>query len=161
MSEAPSTWQRIKTNVKNFTNHALSYIPRGIILTGLVFAAVAGLQAVTHVPLLGDFSSMPSHELASRFVGQLMIGSIISGVIGASMAPCPPAETTSATAQARNTPAKTQAPQKGMVQQITEGLASTATKELGNFVQHAATEAVAPGATPITAVAQAAAHSMR
>lgn len=87
-AEKPTLWQRTKTNVKNFFSHALGYIPRGIILTGMLFAGSALIETTTGFSALGV--TAPGANLALKFAGHIALGSVISGVLGATMAPCKP-----------------------------------------------------------------------
>ncbi|MDX2073821.1 MAG: hypothetical protein SFX19_05590 [Alphaproteobacteria bacterium] len=88
-AEKPTLWQRTKTNVKNFFSHALGYIPRGIILTGMLFAGSALIETTTTFSALG-VTGINGGALAAKFGMHLALGSLISGVLGATMAPCKP-----------------------------------------------------------------------
>jgi hypothetical protein len=87
--EKPSLLSRIGTGIKGFFKHALSYIPSGIIMTGLIFAGSAMLEGMTGMKLL-NITGMVNEGmatgawggLAAKFGTHLAIGSILSGAIG-------------------------------------------------------------------------------
>ncbi len=81
--KSPTLWQRAKTAVSGFVKHAIGFFPRGIALTGVIFAASAVLEPLTGLPLLG-VTTPDSPVLVGRFLTHLAFGSLISGVIGAS-----------------------------------------------------------------------------
>ena len=87
--EKPSLLSRIGTGIKGFFKHALSYIPSGIVMTGLIFAGSAALEAMTGMHLLGVTSMVNEGMttgawggLAAKFATHLAIGSVLSGAIG-------------------------------------------------------------------------------
>lgn len=80
--EKPSLWQRFKIGVKGFASHAIGYIPRGIALTGAIFAGSAILEGMTGATLLG-ISTASNPALLNSLLTHLALGSTISGVIGA------------------------------------------------------------------------------
>jgi len=83
----PTMWQRAKSGTKGFFSHALGYFPRGIALTGLVFAGSAILESLTATPGSTGFglgvAGWSNSELLSKSAAHLAFGSIISGVLGA------------------------------------------------------------------------------
>lgn len=89
--QKPTLWQRGKNAVKNFVGHALGYIPRGIIFTGIAFGASAALGSVGW-DLLGINQAVEAGNLLPRFLAHLAVGGVLSGVIGASVTPCPVCE---------------------------------------------------------------------
>ena len=134
-AEKPTLWQRIKTGFKT----AISYIPTGIILTGIVFAGSAALHGAG-LDLLGIHDAS-NPLLLKKFLGHLALGATISGVLGATLPPCQPCAAQGDAAPASNAPSKREEQEKGMTQQITEGITSMAK----NGIQHAAAEVIAPG----------------
>ena len=102
-AEKPSLWQRIKTGTKNFVSHALGYLPRGIVLTALVFAVSAVLEGATGLSLLG-VSGASKTALLGNFAAHLAAGCVISGVIGAALPPCNPCAQSAGEAQASSNP---------------------------------------------------------
>jgi hypothetical protein len=77
-----SLWERIKIGATGFVTHAVGYIPRGIALTGAIFAGSAVLEGLTGGVGLG-VSTWSNEQLIARGLAHLALGSTISGVIGA------------------------------------------------------------------------------
>lgn len=86
--EKPGLLSRMVTGVKGFFKHALSYIPTGIIFTGVVFgisAAIEHFTGYTGFPtanVLDTFANGGVGGLAAKFATHLAIGSVLSGAIG-------------------------------------------------------------------------------
>lgn len=87
-SEKPSLWQRVKNGTKNFFSHALGYIPRGILLTSVVFGVSAAMESATGYGL-GVQEWATNGSLLYKFGAHLAIGSLASGIIGVATTPCP------------------------------------------------------------------------
>ena len=93
MNDKPSMWERIKSGTKGFFSHAIGYLPRGVALTGLIFAGSAALEgAFPGTGFLG-ISEMSTPDVLNYGLRHLAFGSVISGVIGggseAMNCPCP------------------------------------------------------------------------
>lgn len=83
--EKPGLIKRAAIGIKNFVTHAVGYIPRGIVLTGGVFAASALLEGYTGMPLLG-IKTATTEGLVVRGLAHLAVGSFLSGAIGGGLA---------------------------------------------------------------------------
>src|SRR5689334_7753978 len=87
MSDRPSMFERIKIGAKGFMSHALGYFPRGIALTGLIFAGSAILESMTaglaSGPIGLGVAKWGNGKSFNRTIAHLGFGSIIAGVIGA------------------------------------------------------------------------------
>ena len=139
----PTLWQRIKNGV----SHAIGYIPRGIVLTGIVFATSAALSGVG-MDFLGitklaapEVADKFAYRLTAKFLTHLAIGSALSGLIGATMAPCTPCESKETSTNILAAPFKLSENERALGQQITQSAGS----KLTELAQHAAADAVVPG----------------
>lgn len=137
--EKPTLWQRATGSVKNFFSHALGYIPRGIVLTGLIFGVSAALGRFD-MDLLGINHAAETGALLPRFLGHLALGSVISGVIGATTAPCTPCQQTVGGVQPRANPLISKS-EVELGQKISQSVADQATHAAKGVVL----ESVAPG----------------
>ncbi len=134
MNEAlqkPSMWQRLKTGTTQFFGHALGYFPRGIALTGAVFAGSAILESMTGGFGLG-VADWSNEMLLKRGLAHLALGSVISGVIGASTTKVDCACETSSAGLVPGTGTGKSAAAMGqhMVQSVTEGCVAAAGEQV-------------------------------
>lgn len=80
------SWEKIKAGVVGFTKTVVGYLPRAIVMMGLVMGASALLGAVTPGnagDLLGVMKAYGDGALLSRIGIGLLIGGLFSGSIGA------------------------------------------------------------------------------
>jgi len=121
--------------------HEECYVPRGILLTGFVFAVSAALEAATGGALGLGITGLSNTALLGRFMGHLAVGSVVSGVIGATMTPCAPCGQSSSNTQASANPLLSK-----REEQLGEYLAKTVGDHATHAAQSAAMDAVVPGA---------------
>lgn len=138
-TEKSTLWQRMTNGVKNFFSHALGYLPRGIAFTGLILASSAALESLTGATLLGVSTATPM-GIASTFGIQLAIGSVLSGVLGATLPECKPCAAAGGADASHNPLLSKRETQLG------EYLAKTMGDQAAHTAQTAVVEAVAPGA---------------
>jgi hypothetical protein len=133
----PTLWQR----TKHFFSYALGYIPRGIILTSVAFAASSALEAYTGFGL--GINSLDGPHLIARFAAHLALGSMVSGVIGATTTPCPVCENNNNAASFATAPFKLNENERLLGQQISKEV----TGQLTNLAQNTVADSVIPGSS--------------
>ncbi len=136
----PGWWQRITGGVKRFFSHAIGYIPRGIVFTGVVFAGASILESQTGINL--GVNSSDASTLLNHFATHIAFGSVISGALGSAFGnceTCPPNSSGVAQAQSGNPLLNKSEVELG--QKITQ----TVSSEASRLAQNAAMEAAIPG----------------
>lgn len=82
-----SLWERAKVAVKGFVSHAVGYVPRGVVLTGAIFAGSAVIEtmlgATPDAPRLLGIATTSTSMLITKFATHMAFGSLVSGVMGA------------------------------------------------------------------------------
>lgn len=83
MQETLTTWEKIQAGVRGFAKKFFDYLPRGALFIGMMFAGSALVESVTGLPILNVLSpQMTPPLLATRMVGALLLGGMVSGAIG-------------------------------------------------------------------------------
>lgn len=136
----PTLWQRIKGGVKGFVTNAISYIPKGIIFTGIIMGGMYALEATTGIGL--GLVGMKAPDLIARGLMHLTVGSMISGAIGAGMGAYNPASVGIEAAPSPVPGAPTKESENGLAQKLAQGMGEFAAKQ----AEIAAGDAVVPGA---------------
>jgi hypothetical protein len=80
-----SLWSKIKTGVKSFFKAAVSYIPKGLMISAVLFGGSAVLEAMTGFGLLGVTQAFNAGAgaVATKLLTTMAIGSVLTGGIEA------------------------------------------------------------------------------
>jgi len=142
--EKPTMFQRAKGAVKGFFNKAVDYIPRGIVLIGLLYAGSAVLETAMGIPGFGVVGAS-SAKIFTQFATHLTVGTALFGALGALMGLMNPAsEGITAAPTPAATPAAAPSVSSGLdlAKKLSEGLAEHAEKSAPSMVA----DSIVPGA---------------
>lgn len=83
IQETLSAWNKLKAGTSGFIKKSLEYLPRGIIFVGMMYAGSALISSVVPGADLLGIASLDGAGVATRMLGTMALGALISGGIGA------------------------------------------------------------------------------
>jgi len=81
-----TTWEKVKTGVTNFAKAAIDYLPRGLLMAGLTFGGsyLLGMYPIAGIgDFMGTATALGNNQLLTKLGGILLMGSVLSGGVGA------------------------------------------------------------------------------